>query len=599
APSAVRFAFDLASANPGEQLERFGLPAQGLPALALSGRARIGEGRVAIDADRIAFGGDAPLTARAVWDVRAQPAALSVSIDNQRLVLGDIVAEPVSLDAVLQGGRLQLDVHAFALPARALAVRGSYGSDDADGMALELAGDLHGEPFRLRGRTAVPWRHAGWRDGTAVFPVRGQLDYRDARLAFNGGIDRLAGAASAMHADLDLRTRKPWRLLGAADDGQSLAAPFNAAARLRLRGLVAELSAISLTAGDSALGGRIEVDVTGELPVVDGALHGERVHMHDLRALWPTGAGDLDREPDAPIRLPSPERLPLRGALLLSVDRLVLRNAEISTLRAGAVISDDELTLELARADLWNGRIAAAFERRRGRDAQMRVELNDVEFAYFRNQDADQARLRAPFDFVATITGQGEDIDAFIGSANGNIGFAMGTGTVTIPGLDFLGRGLFEVLIPGFRANPTVALNCAAARFDLDGGVLASRGLVIDLKPVTIGGGGVIDFNQELLEIALVPRAKRRQFISLVAPVHITGSLSNPRVETELQGLTVRALGDLLLASIAPWLLVVPLIVPADDPLQQAEVCLQAIADQNDDPPALIDQAPRRYPSGR
>jgi AsmA protein len=108
--------------------------------------------------------------------------------------------------------------------------------------------------------------------------------------------------------------------------------------------------------------------------------------------------------------------------------------------------------------------------------------------------------------------------------------------------------------------DQTVTMNCAALAFRVNAGVMQAENLVLDTSINTLVGSGQIDLAQERLELTLVPRTKVPSIVALRSPIHITGSLAQPRVELDRARLAARGLGAVVLGLVNPLLMLVPLV---------------------------------------
>ena len=91
--------------------------------------------------------------------------------------------------------------------------------------------------------------------------------------------------------------------------------------------------------------------------------------------------------------------------------------------------------------------------------------------------------------------------------------------------------GLVKASLEQFE--PQSPLNCVVSRFELDKGVMHERSLMIDTEKMRVLGDAVIDFNEQTVDVILVPRIKERIFVNLATPVQLIGSFQDfePRVK--------------------------------------------------------------------
>jgi len=103
-------------------------------------------------------------------------------------------------------------------------------------------------------------------------------------------------------------------------------------------------------------------------------------------------------------------------------------------------------------------------------------------------------------------------------------------------------------------------VRCAVADFQVSGGVLTARNLVLDTDPVLANGHGTIDMRTEAINVELEGHPKKFQLFHLKAPITITGQIRSPKIGVKAgavagQVVTAVALGAFLspVAAILPF----------------------------------------------
>jgi hypothetical protein len=92
-------------------------------------------------------------------------------------------------------------------------------------------------------------------------------------------------------------------------------------------------------------------------------------------------------------------------------------------------------------------------------------------------------------------------------------------------------------------------------------GKARSTALVIDGKRVVIGGGGAIDLATGQIDFMLIPKAKTAVLAPLVTPVHLAGTIADPKVMGDATDL-LDSTGNLLLGIVNPLSLATPVLFP-------------------------------------
>ena len=115
-------------------------------------------------------------------------------------------------------------------------------------------------------------------------------------------------------------------------------------------------------------------------------------------------------------------------------------------------------------------------------------------------------------------------------SLNGNLTISLRNGWIGTSLLDLTGMTLPAWLLARAPGGNQATLVCAVAPFNFTRGRGATHGLVLETKNVQIAGVGYIDFRRSEIDIRFKPQPLQRQFINVVQPFAISGTLASPRV---------------------------------------------------------------------
>jgi uncharacterized protein involved in outer membrane biogenesis len=149
------------------------------------------------------------------------------------------------------------------------------------------------------------------------------------------------------------------------------------------------------------------------------------------------------------------------------------------------------------------------------------------------------ARIEEPMGDAASgplaghlkLEGSGRTIREALAHASGTIGVVGGTGAINRRAALFLGsdagRALFE------NKSDTTMLRCMIGHFAVKGGTATADTFVLDTAVSRSDGSGTIDLGNEQLALNLPGRPKLNHAVKLDIPVHLVGTLSEPRVEPQ------------------------------------------------------------------
>lgn len=130
------------------------------------------------------------------------------------------------------------------------------------------------------------------------------------------------------------------------------------------------------------------------------------------------------------------------------------------------------------------------------------------------------------------LKAQGGNTRAWVKTMSGRLSASLWDGTVPGRLLDLTGLNLVSWLFAK-QANPDeTRIVCAVAPLRLKQGIANGRSMIIETENVQIVGGGEINFVSGALDLSFMPRPKKKQMIDIVTPFRISGTFSDPKVET-------------------------------------------------------------------
>lgn len=85
------------------------------------------------------------------------------------------------------------------------------------------------------------------------------------------------------------------------------------------------------------------------------------------------------------------------------------------------------------------------------------------------------------------------------------------------------------------------SLNCLAAPFNIENGVMKSKKILLDSTDVIVNGRGSIDFVDRELDLLFAPQAKLEKFLSVTSPIKVEGPFSDFQAGVTTSGLAINA----------------------------------------------------------
>jgi AsmA family protein len=435
-------------------------------------------------------------------------------------------------------------------------------------------------------------------------PVRVEGSVASSRLLFDGEAAALLGTP---------------RLRGALEfKGPSLAAvgeplgitlpttpPFDLKGNLQHEGGQWRLQASRAHIGSSRLAGDLLFDQTVRPARLSGEVNGSRLAFADLGpAVGADGAGDkpAQKKPDGRVlpqrKFDLPSLKAMDADVRMKFDELDFGTASMAPLRQlqtrlrldGGVLRLESLQTVVAGGSLKGMTQLDANASPAKWEANLDFAGIDVA-GWLRGLQKDNATEKAPAATATTalkrernearqggdqpvqsyltgalsgnvkVTGAGNSTAAILGSLNGPMQINLRDGTISHLITEGMGLDVAQALGLAISGDKPLPLRCA--RFDLmaSNGVIEPRLAVADNADSTIWVTGPINLKTESLDLRVVTRPKDWSPLSLRTPITVGGTLGNPDVGIEAQGLVGRVLGALALgATVGPLAALIPLI---------------------------------------
>jgi uncharacterized protein involved in outer membrane biogenesis len=340
--------------------------------------------------------------------------------------------------------------------------------------------------------------------------------------------------------------------------------PYKVRGRLKRDGNTYTYSEFKGTIGGSDIAGDATYVLREPRPMLTATLKSQRLNLADLGPL--VGAG-RDAAPDGPV-LPraefNVEKLTTMDAdVQLTAGRLHLETkVPFEDFHARARLNDGVLQLDPLRFGFAGGDLAGTVTLDANQQplaGKANVDLQRVRLARLM-PDIDKAKLSTgTLGGQVRLAGRGNSVGALLGSANGTITAGMAGGRVSELGVWLVALHGGELLPLLFGGDRPTEIRCAAAAFDVKGGVATVDTFVFDTDEVLIGGEGTISLREERLDLTLHPQPKEPGILSLRGPVHVRGTFRDP--DFGVSGQTIaRGVGAAALALINPLLALIPMI---------------------------------------
>jgi hypothetical protein len=155
------------------------------------------------------------------------------------------------------------------------------------------------------------------------------------------------------------------------------------------------------------------------------------------------------------------------------------------------------------------------------------MEIRDLDYGTVGRWFKPDTDLKGILHLRSSLTSKSPDLKNIIAGSTGYIDFSIQPEKLRSGVIDFWAVNFFTYLVPYFTPKNESVINCAAARFSIEDGILHDEDLLIDTTRIQVKGKVGIDFNKKWIDALFRSKPKRPQFFSLTTPIKINGKLSN------------------------------------------------------------------------
>jgi uncharacterized protein involved in outer membrane biogenesis len=292
---------------------------------------------------------------------------------------------------------------------------------------------------------------------------------------------------------------------------------------------------LRLTIGRSHFAGNVTIRRQDGRNKVDGSLVSTALDFNDLASDEGLAKAAAKRAalgprvfPDTPIHLEHMQRTD--GTIRFDVQRLLFdRPSVFQGILTKVTLDHGILTADPFFVRMTTGNIAG-LARVRHQSGTPLLTL-DLKLRDARIEEPMGDAASGPLAGRLRLEGSGRTIREAMAHASGTIGIVAGTGAINRRAALFLGsdagRALFE------NKSETTMLRCMVGHFGVKDGTATADTLVLDTEVSRSDGSGTIDLGTEQIALDLPGRPKLDHAVRIDVPVHLTGTLSGPRLESQ------------------------------------------------------------------
>ena len=406
---------------------------------------------------------------------------------------------------------------------------------------ITLEGEYQGAKFS---GSALGGAFVSFRESDRFFPLRGHLVSGTTRLDFDGVFADLYDLGP-MDADVRLSGPSLSKLHPFIPLHTAPSRPYRFEAHVKQARDIYDVARLRGTIGNTDLAGEARFDRSRDRPFVGAALRSERADYIDLAALIGVrstsearGTHDETGQSLFPARpFPVDALKSFDADLALSARRLrtegkaAVGDVHIAVHLAGGVAKTQTLDIGVG-----GGRVtgAVAYDAASAPPSgRVLLDLHAVKLEEILAALSLPARASGALNGRVELKGRGASVAALLASSNGSVRFKVSGGRIPNVLDAKLALNPLTVLGAKLSGKPDVPVHCAAAAFDVRGGVGELRTIALDTDRTRVAGRGRVDLGDERLDVLLTPQPKRPGIFDRREAIRVHGPLRDLKVTLE------------------------------------------------------------------
>ncbi|RCI74593.1 AsmA family protein, partial [Pseudomonas aeruginosa] len=176
----------------------------------------------------------------------------------------------------------------------------------------------------------------------------------------------------------------------------------------------------------------------------------------------------------------------------------------------------------------------------------------------------------------ASLSGSGNSVAKILGGADGELKMLINDGAISKGLTEIAGLNVGNYLVTKLFGDDEVKINCAAADFGLQKGLMTSRLFVFDTENALVNVDGTVNFANEKLDLDVTPHSKGLRIFSLRSPLYVRGTFAKPDAGVHAGPLVARGAGMIALGvTVGPAASLLALVAPSKSDDNQCTALLQ------------------------
>ncbi|MGD8887932.1 MAG: AsmA family protein [Desulfobacterales bacterium] len=195
----------------------------------------------------------------------------------------------------------------------------------------------------------------------------------------------------------------------------------------------------------------------------------------------------------------------------------------------------DPLQLEIPGGSV---KIAFAFEPTESNvvlEASARIE--QLDYGVLARRIKPESKMGGRLSLDVDLKSRANSVDTIMQHADGYIDFAVVPENFEADIFELWAVNLLAAALPKLDSEESSIINCAVFRFDLKDGMMKQDAIFADTTKMQVSGKAKVNFKTQDVYLAMAPKAKKPQFLSLATPIQVKGTFNNYKIDVQPGGI--------------------------------------------------------------
>ncbi|MBY0511508.1 MAG: AsmA family protein [Rhodospirillaceae bacterium] len=408
------------------------------------------------------------------------------------------------------------------------------------------------------------------RDTDTPYPVDGTLTSGGTTISVKGTVTD-PSKITGLNINLTVKGQDAADLYRIAGIALPATPPYTIATHLDRDGARWIFKNIRWAMGKSDIDGNLTWDMTEKVPRLTGKLHAKFVALDDLGGFIGAAPGEARTPTEVRRQAASRERqhrAEMQHPETEVAEELVIPDQTIDLEKLSAMNADVQFEAEKVESNLPLDRIKAhivlengllnlkplEFGADRGKIV-INIAINGREKPIMTKVDATLQGFplqrivgKAGGDNTSwgsigghlEFRGTGDSMHRILATSDGNIGFAVGGGQLSLFIVELMGLDIAEVLGISLGKDKPTEIRCIAGDFALEQGKMTARTMVADTKDTIFRGSGSIDLGREVMDMRLHAKPKDFSPATLRSKLLLTGTFADPSFGPDMKNIILK-----------------------------------------------------------